>query len=340
MAPLAMNDSVSGERGSRWGLILAGGEGSRLRAVTERLGGKGCPKQFCRLLGEKTLYEQTEDRARHLLPNDQIVPVVTRCQAGFYPTRLLAHSQDRIVIQPESKGTSSAIFYGLLRVQALDPDATVVVLPSDHFVSDDAQFMDFVAKAFEVVGSVPDQVVLLGIEASAPETGYGWIEPGRASEGEPGYAVPVARFWEKPSRETALKLWQRGCLWNAFVLVARASWLLQVITRRCPELARQFAQLRSCIGSEHETSVAERTYRGLPEYDFSRDVLMAADAPLGVIAVNGVGWSDLGDPQRLAALTAASGRILEKQRRRRLSSDRRWREPAVRQSREVTKHGE
>jgi len=121
-------DHAMQERGtSRWRLILAGGEGSRLRTVTERIVGRGCPKQFCRLLGEKMLYEETEERARHLFPADYIVSVVTRSHAPFFPSQLTAGPREKVVVQPENKGTAVAITYALLRVLTLDPNAEVAI---------------------------------------------------------------------------------------------------------------------------------------------------------------------------------------------------------------------
>ena len=288
---------------SRWGIILAGGEGSRLKVVTDRIGGNGCPKQFCRLLSDKTLYEETRERALHLFPTDHLMTVVTRSHATFFEPDLTAVPGAQVVVQPETKGTAPAIVYALLRVLSLDRDAEVAILPSDHSVSDSALFMNFVAEGFEAIQKVPNQVVLLGISATAPETGYGWIEAETASEPRFGLAIPVRRFWEKPTYEDAAKLWRRGCLWNSFVLIARASWLLGVVEEQCPELVREFSALRSRIGTQLEEFAAERIYRRLSETDLSRHVLMGTRSPLSVIRVHGVKWSDLGDPRRLAALT-------------------------------------
>ena len=302
---------ISERRPSRSGLILAGGEGSRLRAVTERLGGIGCPKQFCRLLGDKTWYEDTRERALRLFTPDRLISVVTRSHARFYPSPLSAGPKENVVIQPQSRGTATALLYALLRLKMLDANAEVAILPSDHFISDGARFMDFVAEGFESIRAFPDQVVHLGIKATAPETGYGWIEADTAGAGH-GAAAPVRRFWEKPTYEIAVQLWRQGFLWNSFVVVARASWALGLIEKQCPELARGFSRLRLHIGSEREGSVAETTYAGLAETDFSKCVLMAPGTRLSVIPVHGVEWSDLGDPQRLALLMGLKGRKLEK----------------------------
>lgn len=299
-----MAEYVMEKRGaSRWGLILASGEGSRLRSVSERIGGAGCPKQFCRLLSQKTLYEETHDRALHLFQADHLISVVTRSHAGFYPSQLATTPSERVVIQPQGRGIATAILHALLRLQMLDPNADVALLPSDHFVSDGRRFMNFVAEGFEAIRAFPDQAVLFGIKATAPETGYGWIETETAGATGLGAATPVRRFREKPTFADAANLWRLGCLWNSFVLVARASWLLGVIQRQCPVLVRQFSELASCIGSELEEFTSERTYSRLSETDFSKDVLMGTDTRLSVIQVHGIEWSDLGDPHRLASLT-------------------------------------
>jgi mannose-1-phosphate guanylyltransferase len=213
-----------------------------------------------------------------------------------------------VVAQPEGRGTAPAILYGLLRVAATAPMATVAVLPSDHYVSDDAAFMAHVDAAFEVVRARPDLVVLLGIAPDGPETGYGWIEPGDRIESGPSRAVfRVRRFCEKPERRLAEALCGAGGLWNSFVIVARAPALLALIRRAAPSLYGPFEHARSAIGTAAERETIEALYSRLPAIDFSASVLASLPANLAVLKVNGVVWSDLGEPARVKAALARSG---------------------------------
>src|SRR5262249_4826074 len=118
---------------SRWALILAGGDGTRLRPLTRQLVGDDRPKQFCRLLGSETLLEQTQRRAARLISPARTVAVVVQYHERFYAPLLAAMPSHRLVIQPENRGTAPAILYGLLRLRAIGAAGSVAMLPSDHY---------------------------------------------------------------------------------------------------------------------------------------------------------------------------------------------------------------
>ena len=124
-----------------WGVILAGGDGVRLRSMTRSIAGDDRPKQFCSLVGEETLLTETRRRAALAVPAHRTLVVVNRAHERFY-TPLLADLRTRLVVaQPENRGTAPAILYALLALAARQAASdTVVFYPSDHFVSDDAAF--------------------------------------------------------------------------------------------------------------------------------------------------------------------------------------------------------
>jgi mannose-1-phosphate guanylyltransferase len=287
----------------RSAIILAGGDGTRLRELTRQIAGDDRPKQFCRLFGEETLLDETRRRVALAVPRSRTFLSVTATHARFYRSLLADVPTPQFVEQPENRGTAPAILYALLRVAAAAPGDAVAILPSDHYVSDDRGFMEHVDAAFDLVTTRSDVVTLLGISPDRAETEYGWIEPAQ-SIGEPRGQrfFGVRRFWEKPSPPLARTLLDAGCLWNSFVMVGRGATLLELIERSLPELGEAFRPLRRWIGTPVEGAVAEAIYRGLPAADFSRGVLDASAPDLAVLPVRGVAWSDLGRPERVLAV--------------------------------------
>lgn len=293
----------------RWGLILAGGEGTRLLPLTRRIAGDERPKQFCRILGGDTLLQQTRRRCALVIPSDQTLVMVTQAHEGFYAPLLADLPPRCLVAQPENRGTAPAILYGLLRVAQWGSMDAVAVFPSDHYVSDDDAFMAHVAAAFASVNGRPDLVVLLGVAPESPEVEYGWIEPAEPiREHEPGALYRVRRFWEKPSLVRAQMLLARGCLWNSFVMVARVPALLTLIRRTIPTLYYAFATVTPALDTLMEAEAVRVLYSQIHSTNFSRQVLAARPANLAVLPVTGVGWSDLGNPRRVLA-TLSRARI-------------------------------
>jgi mannose-1-phosphate guanylyltransferase len=286
----------------RVAIILAGGEGVRLRSVTRFITGQDeMPKQFCPMVDGLTWLENTRNRVAHLIPVERSLIVVKQSHRRFYEPLLGDLPRSQIVAQPCDRGTAPAILYGILRAKRTgpEPDPSVSIFPSDHYVSDDAGFMRQVERAFHAVDTHPALAVLLGMRPDRAETSYGWIEPAaRLSPWTPDL-FRVKRFWEKPGREFARTLLASGCLWNSGVVVARASVLEAMIEEQAPAMVRSFHDAFGGMSAGDEERGYDPAYAKLEPVGFSEHILSRTSSNLTVQLVDDIRWSDLGEPERL-----------------------------------------
>lgn len=291
---------------SEWAVVLAGGDGTRLRSLTRRIAGDERPKQFCPVLGRATLLEEARSRAALEFAPERTLYVVNRAHEPYYAPILAREPSGNLVVQPGNRGTAPAILYSLLRIAALDPQAIAAFFPSDHYISDNGRFMAYIRVALDVARQRPDLAILLGLEPESPEVEYGWIEPGNALTGY-ARARGVRRFWEKPNQRLAQLLQLRGCLWNSFVMVANARALLDTIRSAIPDLYHSLVRVTPHLGTRAEPRAIDRIYAELPETNFSHQVLALRPERLAVIKVAGVRWNDLGEPKRVMASLSMAG---------------------------------
>jgi mannose-1-phosphate guanylyltransferase len=281
-----------------WGVLLAGGDGARLQSLTTRIEGDTRPKQFCRMLGDDSLLTQTRRRISSLFDANKMITVVTKKHAGFYSREFDGWPPTAFVAQPENRGTGVAIATAILMLRELDAQAIVAVFPCDHHYQNEDAFLDVIEAGTFLARDNSDAIVLLGAEATYPETEYGWIEPVRAFPDGVSFApARVRQFWEKPTLTTAQDLLRRGCLWNTFVTIGRVSALIDVL---CQAAAQPMLRLAAGLTENNLDSA----YRSIPSIDFSRDVLASRPTRLLVIRDAASGWTDLGNPNRVFAALA------------------------------------
>jgi mannose-1-phosphate guanylyltransferase len=280
-------------------LILAGGDGARLRSVTRVLAGDDRPKQFCALVGPEPMLVQTERRAARIAGPESTLVLLTRHHEAYYRGLVSSTDPAALVVQPGNRGTATAVLFGLLRIASQTPNAPVVILPSDHWYSDEAVFVQHVLAAVGVVEAHEDVVVLLGTAPTRPEQDYGWIEPAESVIGGWRELYRVARFIEKPAADVALRLYRGASLWNTSVVVGQLEELLFLFALALPDLVDSFLRIWSALGTPAERDAVERLYARLPHADFSGDVLAQQPGALAVLALSGILWEDLGSPARI-----------------------------------------
>lgn len=278
--------------GQAWAIVLAAGNGTRLSSLTRDAAGAAVPKQFCSLDGSVSLLEQTLARAATVVGWQRTTTIVAASHRPYWEPPLKDLPRDNIVVQPLDRGTAVGILLPALRIAARDPDARILILPSDHYVAEESVLENTLRCALEDIRESPAGVALLGVEADEPDAGLGYIVSHAA--GHPRMRC-VDRFIEKPSVEEARRLVNTGALWNSFIMVSRAASLIELLRQCCPELVRALRSIRP-----HDEAALLRLYRELPVIDFSRHIAAASEQRLAVMTVPPCGWNDLGTPHRLA----------------------------------------
>ncbi|MCI0547867.1 MAG: NTP transferase domain-containing protein [Candidatus Rokubacteria bacterium] len=287
--------------GQLWAIVLAGGEGVRLRPLTRHLHGEDRPKQYATLMGPRSLLRQTLDRIALLIPPERTVVVTMAGHFRWVAAELdVAARGPWVLAQPEDRGTAAGVLFPAHWIQARDEEATVAVFPSDHLIMPERTFMGHVEAAARFIEARPDCLVLLGAPPTEPETEYGWIEPAERlgwTARRPVYAV--RRFVEKPPPAVARALYAGGALWNTFVFTARASALTDAGRQCMPALDERLRQALAFAGTEHERWAMRQAFALAPRANFSRGVLEAWPLSLGVSKMPDVTWCDLGSVERV-----------------------------------------
>lgn len=292
-------------------LVLSGGAGTRLWPLSRR----ERPKQFLRLLGDRSLLQDTVDRVSEVVPTERIFVVAPPEHRSLIHEQLGDLRGDHLVVEPYPRGNAAAIALAMAALAAFDPEAVVAVLPSDHVVEKRGQFRKVLIAA--TAAAERGHLVTIGITPERPDTGFGYIEAGdRLDVGETPVEVrAVRRFVEKPKREAAERMVASGGhYWNAGMFVWRVEEILSAYERHLPRTARAIEALRGAIGSSRYESVLaevwEETERTTIDYGIAEKAENVAVVPADI------GWHDVGSWERFAELSgrgdnvAASGDVV------------------------------
>jgi mannose-1-phosphate guanylyltransferase len=294
---------------NRCAIIMAAGEGVRLRSLVQRLRGDTLPKQYVKFFGGMSMLQATFKRAERSIPADRIFTVVNQRHFEFAEVtqQLVAQPKMHFAIQPSNRDTAIGLLLPLAHLLERHPDATVAVFPSDHFISDDHLFMAHVDAGFGIVEQDNAKIILLGISPRAAEPEYGYIVPDEDPEGTfPCGARVVSRFVEKPSPGFAQEIVSRGGLWNTLVMVFKARNFLSYVREIDSQLFSCFWRIHDALGTGREISAIKSVYDVAQPINLSRGFLEELPQLL-VLPVRGVHWCDCGSEERIVEFLSRAG---------------------------------
>jgi mannose-1-phosphate guanylyltransferase len=215
----------------------------------------------------------------------------------WWESPLAALPKENIFVQPENRGTAHGLLLALLRLEARDPRAIVLMLPSDHHIQQETLFARSLRRLAELAARTDDAVFLLGADPDRTDTELGYIVPAERKRNRP---MQVQSFIEKPDFARARALLRAGALWNMFIIAGSVRALLELYDL---SLGSSVALLRTTISRKKppvvDNDLLAAIYRRLPTLDFSRHVLEPQAARLQVLGVPPCGWNDLRTPKRV-----------------------------------------
>ena len=267
-------------------VIMAGGIGSRLWPVST----PEMPKQFIDLLGVgKSLLQLTVERFRSVAGIAGMWVVTSENYVDIVRKQLPEMPADHILAEPVPRNTAPCIAYACWRIMREDPEANIVVTPSDAIVLKTELFSEIISKALEFTAS-SSSIVTVGIHPDRPETGYGYI---CSSSKEECNIVKVNEFREKPDRETAERYLAAGnYFWNAGIFVWSVSTIVDQMRRHAPQIAGMMDKIAGTFGTEEEKAALAEFFPQCDKISIDYAVMEKSDS-IYVISAD-LGWSDLG----------------------------------------------
>ena len=265
---------------------MAGGVGSRFWPVST----SGFPKQFHDMLGTgDTLIQKTFSRLSNIIPKENILILTNEKYNDLVLEQLPEVRQQQVLLEPAMRNTAPCILYASLKIQKENPDAVMIVAPSDHWIEDEKAFTDNVAQAFEYC-SKNDALMTLGISPSFPNTGYGYIEFDKDAQED---IKVVNQFREKPDYETAKDFISQGnFLWNAGIFMWSAKSVTAAFKKFQPNLYKVFENGISSYNTALEEEFIKNNYAKAE--NISVDYAIMETAKNVFVAKANFDWNDLG----------------------------------------------
>ncbi len=267
-------------------IIMAGGIGSRFWPMSTA----EVPKQFLDIMGTgKTMIQQTVSRFGKLVPMENIFIVTSKNYKQLVQEQLPAISDAQVLLEPCMRNTAPCIAYAAYKIYKRNPEANIVVAPSDHLITDESGFQKIVQQGLDFVAE-KDVLLTLGIQPHRPETGYGYIQAEEASEND---IHQVAAFKEKPDLATAQTYIAEGnYFWNAGIFLWSAQSILKALKAYLPEVAGIFEAGQAQLDTPAEQAFIDENFPNCQNISVDYGIMEQADN-IYVMPAD-FGWSDLG----------------------------------------------
>lgn len=297
-------------------VILAGGRGTRFWPLSRRKRAK----QLLALDGKQTMIQQTVGRLGLLASAKQFWVVTNGDLRPEILRQLPKLRKEQIIAEPAGRNTAPAIGLAAFMLQAIDPEAVIGLFPSDHVIGDVERFREVLEEGIDIAAS-GENIVVLGIQPSRAETGYGYVEVGALSHGN---ARHVRRFTEKPNAEQAAEFLRTGSFfWNSGMFLWSARTLVNALKEHLPRTASLLEQIASEVGGKRFATTLRRLYPKCENISVDYAILEPRSAK-GEQASNifclraDFGWNDLGSwtalhEHQIAKTTPADGNLISGQ---------------------------
>ena len=265
-------------------VIMAGGTGTRFWPYSRNTK----PKQFIDALGTgRSLLQMTYDRFSSTVPNENIWIVSNEIYSDLLAEQLPELNAENILLEPTKRNTAPCIAYAAYKIKKKDPNAVMVILPSDHVIFKEEQFLEVVNTAVEGAGD--EQLITIGIEPNRPETGYGYIQFIESEQP----LKKVKTFTEKPELDLAQKFLESGdFVWNAGIFVWSVKAIISAFEKYQSELAETFDEGEDYYFTEKESAFIKSAYS--ISKSVSIDYAIMEKAEHVSVVLGDFGWSDLG----------------------------------------------
>jgi mannose-1-phosphate guanylyltransferase len=272
---------------NNYAIIMAGGIGSRFWPISR----SSHPKQFIDILGTgKTLIQNTYERFLKVCPPENIYIVTNENYTKLVRTQLPDIGEQQILTEPVMRNTAPCVAYGCFKIESLNPEAVIVVAPSDQQILDEEAFVHAIEKSLETAAG-SESLITLGIKPSRPDTGYGYIQYTDHVINHDFHKVKT--FTEKPTLEIARTFIQSGdFLWNAGIFVWSAKAIVKAFGQHLPEMHEIFADARPVYNTENEKAHIHKAYQHCINISIDYGIMEKADNVY--VLPSAFGWSDLG----------------------------------------------